>query len=44
MDYDIIQVNGHYAVYSNGKFICSADTYGEAEREIEKIEKECCTA
>lgn len=40
MKYEIIHVNGHYVVYSNGKFICSADTKAEAEREIEEIEKE----
>ena len=26
----------HYAVYKDGIFYCSADTYHEAEREIEK--------
>ena len=37
MEYKIIAVRGHYEVYdANGKFFCSADTYGEARREIEK--------
>lgn len=34
--YKIIAIRGHYEVYLNGKFFCSADTYGEAKREIEK--------
>ena len=28
--------HGHYVVYVNGKFYCSADTYSEAKREIEE--------
>lgn len=28
---------GHYAAYIDGEFFCSADTYGEAEREIESM-------
>lgn len=28
--------HGHYVVYVNGKFYCSADTYSETEREIEE--------
>ena len=32
---EIIPINGHYEVYINGEFYCSADTYEEAEREIE---------
>lgn len=34
--YNIIPVNGHYEVYRNGKFVCSADTMSEAVREIRK--------
>lgn len=34
--YKIISVRGHYEVFVNGKFFCSADTYQEAVREIEK--------
>lgn len=33
--YDIIQKHGHYELYLNGVFVCSADTYGEAEKEME---------
>ena len=36
MQYKIIAVRGHYEVYLGNEFICSADTYGEAEREIDK--------
>ena len=37
--YKIIDVRGHYEVYleETGEFICSADTYDEAEEEL----KEC---
>ena len=35
--YEIIAVNGHYEVFQEGKFICSADTYTEALREISNI-------
>ena len=28
--------HGHYVVYVDGKFYYSADTYSEAEREIEE--------
>ena len=34
--YDIIARGGHYEVYHNGEFFCSADSYGEAIREIGK--------
>ena len=34
--YKIIDVRGHYEIYLGEKFFCSADTYGEAIREIEK--------
>lgn len=33
--YDIIAERGHYVVYCNGKFLCSADTFMEAVKEIE---------
>lgn len=33
--FEIRAVKGHYEVYHEGKFICSADTYPEAQREIE---------
>lgn len=31
----IIPVNGHYEVYVDGNFYCSADTKAEAEHEIQ---------
>ena len=34
--YQIIAIRGHYEVYLNGKFFCSADTFMEAVKEIEK--------
>lgn len=34
-DYKIIPHNGHFVVYFNGKFLCSADSWSEAAREIE---------
>jgi hypothetical protein len=36
----IIPVRGHYEAYLNGKFICSGDTKGEVERELENLESE----
>lgn len=33
---DIKSEYGHYVVYINGKFYCSADTYLEAVRELEE--------
>ena len=34
--YEIIPVHGHYEVYdADGKFVCSADTRGEALRELD---------
>lgn len=38
-EYKIIAVRGHYEVYHNGKFWCSADTYNEAVKEIEEVVK-----
>ena len=36
MQYEIIAVRGHFEVYdTSGKFFCSADTYTEAQNEIE---------
>jgi hypothetical protein len=35
-EYEIIAVRGHYEVYRDGKFFCSADTHLEAAKEIEK--------
>ena len=37
MNYKIINVKGHYEVYINDQFYWSADTYREAEEEIEEL-------
>lgn len=34
--YKIVSVQGHYKVYIDGKFYCTADSKSEAAREIEK--------
>lgn len=34
-DIRIISEHGHYAVYIDGKFFCTADTYVEAVKELE---------
>ena len=34
MSYRIVNNNGHYDVYVDGKFYCSADTMEEAVHEI----------
>lgn len=39
MDCKIVPVHGHYEVYINGEFYCSADTPREAEMEIEAYER-----
>ena len=39
-DYKIVHNNGHYDVYINGKFYCSADTIPEAINDVEKAGKE----
>jgi hypothetical protein len=36
--YEIRNVRGHFEVYKDGKFVCSADTKKEAEEEIEEME------
>lgn len=35
MSYKIVPYHGHYHVYINGKFFCSADTMSEAVKEVE---------
>ena len=35
MDYTIEQERGYFTVYVNGNFYCTADTWSEAEREVE---------
>lgn len=32
----IVQNRGHWEVYLNGEFFCSADSYIEAARELDK--------
>ena len=39
MTTEIIAVHGHYEVYIDDKFYCSADTSDEAEKEIEDYER-----
>ena len=34
-DYKIIPYHEHFVVYFKGKFLCTADTWKEAAREIE---------
>ena len=31
---DILSENGHYVAYVNGSIYCTADTYGEAVKEL----------
>lgn len=38
MTYKIVSARGHYEVYINGVFYCSADTMHEAAKEIEDYE------
>ena len=33
----IRQVRGHWVVYINGDFFCSADSYGEAVKEAQAV-------
>lgn len=40
MVYWINEEKGHYEVYINGEFYCSADTHKEALREIDEYERE----
>ena len=40
MTYKITPVNGHYEIYINGNFYCTADTFSEAVREIEDYKRE----
>lgn len=37
MSYKIVPYYGHYMVYINGKFFCSADTMSEAVKEVENF-------
>lgn len=41
MDYKLLNINGHVEVRDSfGRFVCSADTVGEAYRELEELQKE----
>lgn len=40
MTYKITPRDGHYEIYINEQFYCSADTWNEAEKEIEEYKKE----
>lgn len=39
MSYRIVPTRGHFEVYINGKFYCSADNMKEALTEISKYNK-----
>lgn len=36
MPYQIIPIKGHYEVYVDGEFLCTADDKSEAESEIKE--------
>ena len=36
---EIINVNGHYEVYDNGKFLFSADSKTEIQKELAEMQK-----
>lgn len=38
MEIKIVHEHGHYVAYVNGKFYCTADTYAEAAKEVNKME------
>lgn len=38
--YEIRWNRGHYDIYYNGSFVCSADTYEEALADIDEMEAE----
>ena len=40
MTYHITPDHGHYTVYINGKFYCTADSWNEAVSEIENYRRE----
>lgn len=40
MSYRIVPTRGHYEIYINGKFYCSADNMMEAVKEIEEYRRE----
>lgn len=42
LNYSIKQEYGHYSVYIEGQFYCSADTLVEAATDVEKYIEERC--
>ena len=36
MDYQIINIRGHFEAYLNGEFVCSGDTMMEVIKELAK--------
>lgn len=40
MPFNIVHRRGHVELYINGKFYCTADTFGEALREYNNYVKE----
>lgn len=42
LNYNIKQEHGHYSVYIEGQFYCSADTLVEAATDVEKYIEERC--
>ena len=39
-NFSIMHINGHYDVYIDGKFYCSADTMPDAIREVENYNQD----
>ena len=37
MDYEVKQIHGHYEIYIDGNFYCTADNMVEVVEEIEKF-------
>ena len=40
MNFEILPTFGHYELHINGKYYCSADTFGEALKEYDDYVKE----
>ena len=40
--FQIIQTHGHYEIYYNGNFVCSADSWSEVESEVKSYQQENC--
>lgn len=37
MDYEVKHIHGHFEIYVNGKFYCTADNMVEVDEEIENL-------